>query len=77
MGIPAVTGPYHLIKVAGPPRLSLSDRGVTFATNRQVGACIQLRRAHRAIEPLGLLRHPSVTVTVDDPEGLCQLLDPG
>ncbi len=69
-----VTGPYQLLKVAGPPHLSLADGGVTFATNRHAGACLQLARAHRAIEPLGIIGHRSVTVTVDDPEELCRLL---
>lgn len=69
-----VTGPYQLVKVAGPPHLSLADGGVTFATNRQAGACLQLSNPHRAIEPLGIIRHRSVTVTVDEPEELCRLL---
>jgi hypothetical protein len=72
-----VTGPYHLLKIAGPPRLSLRDRGVTFATNREAGVCIRLRHPRPALDPLGLLRHPGLTVTVDDPEGLCELLSPG
>jgi hypothetical protein len=71
-----VTGPYHLLKVAGPPHVSFSDRGVTFATNRQTGVCIRLLRPRPAIEPLGLVRHPALTVTVDDPDGLCELLAP-
>jgi len=71
-----VTGPYHLLKVTGPPHVSLSDRGVTFATNRQAGVCIRLLRPRPAIEPLGLVRHPALTVTVDDPKGLCELLTP-
>ncbi|HEY9557999.1 MAG TPA: hypothetical protein VIR58_14770 [Acidimicrobiales bacterium] len=70
-----VTGPYRLVKVAGPPHLSLADRGITFATNRRQGLCLSLRRPHRGIEPLGLIRHPGVTVTVEDVEGLKELLD--
>ena len=71
-----VTGPYHLLKVAGPPHLSLADRGVTFATNRQRGLCIQLSRPHRALDPLGLVRHRSVTVTVEAIDALADALSP-
>ena len=72
-----VSGPYDLIKVVGPPRLSLADRGVTFATNRRAGVCIRLRRPHGGIDPLGLIKHTGITVTVADPEELCALLDDG
>lgn len=68
------TGPYALHKVAGPPHLSFADRGVTFATNRREGLCISLARPHKALDPLGLLRHPSVTVTVDAPDALAEML---
>ena len=71
-----ITGPYQLIKVAGPPRLSFADGGITFATNRQRGVCVQLFHAHPGIEPLGVVKHASVTLTVADPEGLAALLDP-
>jgi hypothetical protein len=71
------TGPYRLLKVAGPPRLSLVDRGVTFATNRRAGVCIRFRHPVRAIDPWGLLRHTAATVTVADVDRLARLLDPG
>jgi hypothetical protein len=69
-----VTGPYNVIKTIGPPHLSLADRGVTFATNRRQGVCIRLARPIKAMEPTGLLRHPSITVTVERPEELAELL---
>jgi hypothetical protein len=69
-----VTGPYSMLKVAGPPRLSLADRGITFATNRDAGVCIALRRPHKGIEPIGLVKHPGLTVTVADPDELCRVL---
>lgn len=69
-----VTGPYALPKVIGPPRLSLADRGVTFATTRTAGVCLRLDEARPAIEPLGVLRHPGVTVTVVEPDELVRLL---
>jgi hypothetical protein len=69
-----VTGPYNLLKVVGPPRLSMVDRGITFATNRRAGVCIKLRRPHKGIDPLGIIKHPGLTVTVADPEELCRVL---
>jgi len=64
------TGPYHAVKTIGPPHVSLADRGLTFATNDQRGVCIQFDEPVRGIEPIGLLRHPAITVTVDDVDGL-------
>ena len=72
-----VTGPYSFAKVAGPAHLSFADRGVTFATNRKAGVCIALRRPHKGIDPLGLIKHPGLTVTVADPDELCRLLSSG
>ena len=68
---------YWLPKVAGPPHLSFADRGITFATNRQRGLCIELERPYPGIGPLGLLRHAGATVTVDDIEGLTHALRRG
>jgi hypothetical protein len=64
------TGPYHAVKTVGPPHVSLADRGLTFATNDQRGVCIQFDQPVRGIEPIGLLRHPAITVTVDDVDGV-------
>src|SRR3954462_2972017 len=69
-----VSGPYSFVKTAGPPHLSFSDRGVTFATNGERGLCIRLREPVRALDPTGRLRHPGVTVTVDDVDGLAAAL---
>lgn len=69
-----VTGPYLLPKVLGPPRLSFKDRGLTFATNSASGVCIQFRDPVRGIDPLGLIRHRGLTVTVADPESLVRAL---
>jgi hypothetical protein len=71
------TSGYWLPKVAGPPHLSLKDRGVTFATNRDRGLCIRLERPHKALDRFGLLRHPAATVTVADIEGLTHALRRG
>lgn len=63
----SVTGPYDWWKIAGPPRLSLADRGITFATTAEQGVCLQLRETVGAIDPLHLIRHPNVTLTVAEP----------
>lgn len=65
-----VTGPYSFIKTAGPAHLSFTDRGVTFATNGERGLCIRFHEPVRAMDPTGRLRHPGLTVTVADVDGL-------
>jgi hypothetical protein len=69
-----ITGPYRFIKTAGPARLGITDRGLTFATNGGRGVCITFVNPVRGIDPLGIFRHPELTVTVEDVEGLARLL---
>jgi hypothetical protein len=69
-----VTGPYGLARTMGPARLSLADRGLTFATNRHRGLCIHFAEPVRGIDPLGRIRHPALTVTVDNPAALSRAL---
>ena len=69
-----VSGPYSFVKTAGPAHLSFTDRGVTFATNGDRGLCIRFHEPVRALDPTGRLRHPGLTVTVDDIEGLATAL---
>ncbi len=68
------TGPYALLKTIGPARLSLADTGVTFATNRERGVCISFRHAVVGLDPLHLVHHQGVTVTVEDPDALVEAL---
>ncbi len=70
-----VTGPYSWPKVIGPAHLSLTDRGLTFATNPERGVCIRFVEPVRGMDPFGLLRHPGLTVTVEDTAALAELLD--
>jgi hypothetical protein len=70
----AVTGPYAFWKTAGPARLAITDRGLTFATNGDRGVLISFRSRVRGIDPLGVLRHPELTVTVADVDRLSELL---
>lgn len=72
-----VTGPYATLLVIGPARLSIADRGLTLATNARRGLCIRFRQPVPGIEPTGRLRHPALTVTVADVDGLAAALDGG
>jgi hypothetical protein len=72
------SGPYRLARIAGPPRISLTDRGVSFATRCYGGTCILFRHPVPAILPwhLRLVTHPGATVTVDGAGDLERLLAP-
>jgi hypothetical protein len=70
----AVTGPYAFWKTAGSARLAISDRGLTFATNGDRGVRISFRTPVRGLDPLGVLRHPELTVTVAEVDRLAELL---
>lgn len=69
-----LTGPYAFAKTAGPARLGVTDLGLTFATNHRRGVLMTFRRRVRGIEPLGLLTHGELTVTVADPERFAELV---
>lgn len=69
-----ITGPYGVLKTVGPAHLSLVDAGLTFATNGERGVCVEFAEPAPAIEPLGKLRHPALTVTVADCGGLVEEL---
>ncbi len=64
------TGGFALLKTAGPPHLSFSDRGISFATNGERAVCVRFHEPVRAIEPTGRLLHPGATLTVVDVDGL-------
>ena len=69
-----ITGPYRLWRVAGPARLALTDRGLTFATTDRAGLCLTFRTPVPGIDPFGILHHPNLTVTVKDPRALAEAL---
>jgi len=69
-----VTGPYAIWKTAGPARLAITDRGLTFASNGERGVLILFETPVPGLDPLGLIRHPELTVTVADVDGLADLL---
>ena len=68
------SGPYRIWTTIGPAHLSLSDRGLTFASNRRRGLCITFKEPVPGLEPTGRLRHPGLTVTVSDVDGLARAL---
>ena len=70
----AITGPYRFYRTAGPARLGITDGGLTFASNGERGVLLSFRERVPAIDPLGLIRHPELTVTVGDVRGLLSAL---
>ena len=70
-----VTGPYAFLKTAGPARLGITDRGLTFATNGSQGVLIKFARPVRGLDPIGVMRHPELTVTVRETDRLVHLLN--
>lgn len=66
-----VSGNYQWFKVIGP-RGSLADRGVTFGTNTDSGACVLFREPVKALDPTGTILHPGATFTVSDPEDFAE-----
>jgi hypothetical protein len=68
-----VTGPYKAHRAIGV-RTSLTDRGLTFGSNTRGGLCILFHRPVPGWGPTRFIRHPGLTVTVRDPEGLRQAL---
>ena len=70
----SVTGPYAFWKTAGPARLAITDRGLTFASNGDSGVLISFRTPVRGLDPFGALRHPELTITVADVDRLAELL---
>lgn len=69
------SGPYSFTRTAGPARLSLADKGLTFATNHRAGVCLTFATPVRGLDPLGLIRHPGLTVTPVDIDGFVAALD--
>ena len=69
-----VQGPYAYVKTAGPPHLTFSDHGLTFASNGDRGVFVELREKVPGISPFGPPTHPNITLTVRDCEGLAAAL---
>jgi hypothetical protein len=52
----------HRAKTVGPARLAITDRHLTFATNRDRGVLISFNPPVRGFDPLGILYRPELTV---------------
>ena len=70
----SLTGPYRFVKTAGPARLGITDRGLTFATNSRAGVCLEFAEPITGIDPLGKIKHPNFTLTPSDCAGLAAAL---
>ena len=53
---------------------SIADKSLTFATTTRRGVSISFVEPVAGLVPSGVVRHPSLTVTVDDPEALVAAL---
>ena len=69
-----VTGGFSFVRTAGPPHLSFTDRGVTFASNGDRALCLRFHVPVPAIEPTATITHPGATLSVADPEALAATL---
>jgi len=65
------SGPYSIPKTIGPARLSVADRGLTFATNPDAGLCIRFAEPVTGIAEMISVRNR--TLTDLDELGLAQL----
>lgn len=70
-----LSGDFAWIKTAGPPRLSLSDKGVSFTTNGRAAVCLSFREPVSVYDPTGkVLTHPGATLSVREPEEFLRAL---
>lgn len=70
-----VTGPYASALKAIGPRISLVDRGLSFGSNTERGLCILFREPVPGRSTLGVVKHPGLTVTVADVDGLSTAIE--
>lgn len=71
-----LSGPYRWYRAIGA-RLSLADHGLTFGTTTAGGVCMTFHEPVKGLVPFGRLRHPGLTLTVQDRDRLASLLQPG
>lgn len=68
-----ITGPYRWYRAIGA-RSSLADRGATFGSSTGRGLCVCFHEPVRGLFG-SVVRHPGLTVTVRDCEGLQRALE--
>ena len=66
-----ITEDYFWAKAIGV-RGSFVDRGITFGTNTQKGACLKF---HEPVAVVGVRLHPGATLTLADVEGFLEALE--
>ena len=64
---------YQWFKAIGP-RGSLADGGATFGSSTHGGVCVLFERPVPALLPGEIVKHPGLTVTVKDLDGLAERL---
>ena len=67
------TGPYRWFTAIGP-RGSFADRGLTFGTTTAGGVCVLFHDPVRGLDPMGMMRHPGLTLTVAEPDSFIRSL---
>jgi hypothetical protein len=73
----AMTGPYMLVKTAGPAQLVAVRQRTDLCRQRGLRRVPDHAEPVRGIEPFGLLPHPNLTVTVADCDGLVDAVQAG
>lgn len=62
-----LTGPYSAIKAIGT-RGSFADWGLTMGSSTRGGVCLAFTEPIKGLDPTGKLRHPGLTLTLENPE---------
>ena len=70
----SITGPHRPLRAIGP-RFSPSTHSLTFGSNVERTVRIAFRHPVPGMEPLSIVKHPSLSVSVADPEKLRDHLD--
>jgi hypothetical protein len=71
----AITGPYAYFKTAGPARLAITDRGLSFTPNGDRGVLLRFAEPIVGLDPVGLIHHPELTLGVAEPQRLVDCLN--
>lgn len=70
----AITGPHRPFRAIGP-RYSPSTQSLTFGSNARRTVRLEFREPVTGLEPTGSLRHPSLSLSIAEPEKLKADLD--
>lgn len=65
----AVTGPHHPLRAIGP-RFSPSTRSLTFGSNAERTVRVGFHQPVAGLEPFGIVRHPTLSLSVAEPAAL-------